>query len=120
MFDRIEEFPIKVDGRDITCTRHNTIALVFARNHLLDHLRIREMHYDNDGKECGGYRAYRELFERNEVDFDQLVVQMRMNGFTVASFSDEQPLPEEELDNYVLPKIGSVIAEAEYILKEAT
>lgn len=93
------QYGLTVNSEPITCTALNTTVNVFSRNHLLDHLVVSELTITEDGMAiAGGKRLFRELFESNAIDFDEVITELVSLQFPFVHHPED--IPEQILEAY--------------------
>lgn len=109
------EFDITVNGERFHATKETASVQIVNKNHLLDHILIVEMIEIDDIPQPRGRRFFRELFDNNDIPFNQLAFDLNEGG-TPFIYHDE--IPQAFEDCYVDSAIKPIDAEWEYWDKE--
>ena len=96
----MSEFGITVNDHELLCHPDDTAIIVFKQNHLLDHLVIVEGLVETTDAIMipKGFRLYRELFDRNDLCFDDIATELASMHCPVVNLDGE--IPDYFLEQY--------------------
>src|SRR5690606_6713225 len=114
----MSEYKMTVNEHEIACHPDDTAILVFSRNHLLDHLVIVEGLIETPDAIVvpRGYRLYRELFERNDLSFDDVATELASMRCPVIPMDGD--IPDYFLEQYSALACQSLDSEWSYYARE--
>lgn len=75
------EFDFTIDGQPFKATPENASVQIVLPNHLLDHILIIDFVEIDDVPVPRGKRMFRELFDNNGIDFNEIATELSSMKF---------------------------------------
>lgn len=113
----MSEYGISVNGEELVCTPQDTAVMVFKRNHLLDHIMISEIDVGEELIVPRGKRLFRELFESNDIDFNEVVTELVSLAYPFIEYPND--IPDYFVQVYAEAVVQDIEKEWEYYSGEA-